>query len=44
MNGFELNILHHSQEWLAWAYNVIEAEELTGEVLNDAMYSRNDLL
>ncbi len=44
MNGFELNILHHSQEWLAWAYNVIEAEELTGEVLNDAMYNRNDLL
>ena len=33
MQGFELDILHHSQEWLAWAYNVLEADELTGETL-----------
>ena len=42
MNGFELNILHHSQEWLSWAYKVLEAEELTGEALNDAIYARTD--
>ncbi|MBE6724564.1 MAG: hypothetical protein E7576_05100 [Ruminococcaceae bacterium] len=42
MQGFELNILHHSQEWLAWAYNVLEADELTGEALNDAIYARTD--
>ncbi len=44
MGGFELNILHHSQEWLAWANNVLEAEELTGEILNDAIYNRTDVL
>ena len=44
MQGFELNILHHSQEWLAWAYNVLEADELTGEALNDAIYTRTDAL
>ena len=44
MQGFELNILHHSQEWLAWAYNVLEAEELTGEALNDAIFTRTDAL
>lgn len=44
MQGFELHILHHSQEWLAWAYNVLEAEELTGESLNDAIYKRTDTL
>lgn len=40
MNGYELKILHHSQEWLSWAYNVLEAEETTGEALNDAIYKR----
>ena len=44
MQGFELNILHHSQEWLAWAYNVLEAEELTGETLNDAIFARTEAL
>ena len=44
MGGFELNILHHSQEWLAWANNVLEAEEQTGEILNDAIYNRTDVL
>ena len=44
MQGFELDILHHSQEWLAWAYNVLEADELTGETLNDAIYTRTDAL
>ncbi len=40
MDGFELKIMHHSQEWLSWAYNVLEAEETTGEALNDAIYTR----
>ncbi len=44
MQGFELHILHHSQEWLAWAYNVLEAEDLTGEALNDAIFKRTDTL
>lgn len=44
MNGFELNILHHSQEWLSWANNVLEAEEQTGEILNDAIYNRRQVL
>jgi len=44
MKGFELNILHHSQEWLAWANNVLEAEEQTGEILNDSIYNRTDVL
>ncbi len=44
MGGFELNILHHSQEWLAWANNVLEAEEQTGEILNDSIYNRTDVL
>ena len=44
MKGFELNILHHSQEWLAWANNVLEAEEQTGEILNDAIYNRTDVI
>ncbi|MBQ3862294.1 MAG: hypothetical protein II779_17370 [Clostridia bacterium] len=44
MGGFEFNILHHSQEWLAWAYNVLEAEELTGEALNDAIFKRAETL
>ena len=44
MKGFELNILHHSQEWLAWANNVLEAEEQTGEILNDSIYNRTDVI
>lgn len=44
MNGFELNILHHSQEWLSWANNVLEAEEQTGEILNDAIFDRRQVL
>ena len=44
MQGFELSILHHSQEWLAWAYNVLEADEMTGETLNDAIYTRTDAI
>ena len=44
MKGFELNILHHSQEWLGWANNILEAEEQTGEMLNDAIYNRTDVL
>lgn len=40
MDGFAMNILHHDQSWLAWAMNVMEAEELTGETLNDAFFAR----
>lgn len=41
MEGFTLTFYHHDQTWLGWALNTMEAEEMNGERLNDAIYERN---
>lgn len=41
MDGFELSILHYSQESLPWAKTTLDAEAETGDKLNDAFYRRN---
>lgn len=40
MDGFTFRILHHSQDWLGWATNIMDAEGYTNEPINDAMYDR----
>ncbi len=40
MNGFEMHILH-DEGYITWAKTVLDAEETTGDLLNDAIYERN---
>lgn len=41
LNGFVLNIIHYNDNWLSWAQNILDAETLDGDLLNDAVYERN---
>lgn len=40
LDGFELRILNYDDTWFTWANNVMDAEELNGEILNDALFNR----
>ncbi|MBE6559535.1 MAG: extracellular solute-binding protein [Ruminococcaceae bacterium] len=42
MDGFTMNILHHNTEWLTWTVTQLDAEEMTSDLINDAIYTRND--
>ncbi len=41
MNGFTLTILHDDGTSVSWIIGTLEAEEQTGEFINDAIYDRN---
>ena len=41
MDGFELKILHCSQDWMNWVNVQLDAEAENGDLVNDAIYSRN---
>ncbi len=41
MNGFSLNILHHSNSWLTWARIALDTDEENGDLINDAIFKRN---
>jgi len=44
LEGFELKINHHSQQWLSWAKNILDVEEMDGDLFNDAIFERNRLI
>lgn len=41
MDGFTLAMHHFDETWLTWAETILDAEEETGDRLNDAVYQRN---
>lgn len=41
MDGFTLRIFHNNPSQMTWTNLTLDAEEQTGEVLNDAIYERN---
>ncbi len=41
MAGFTMSMLHFDESWLSWAETQMDAEEETGDRLNDAIYQRN---
>ena len=41
MDGFELKILHCSQDWMNWVNVQLDAEAENGDLVNDAIYRRN---
>lgn len=41
MDGFSLNIHHHDTTWLTWTKTQLDADEMTSELINDAIYERN---
>lgn len=44
MNGFTLSILHNSADTISWAKVTLDVTEHTGDILNDAIYLRNQEL
>ncbi|MBQ7321464.1 MAG: extracellular solute-binding protein [Clostridia bacterium] len=44
MDGFSLNIVHHDTSWLTWAETQLDAKEVNGELVNDAIYERNTII
>lgn len=40
LDGFELRILNYDKTWFTWANTDMDAEELNGEILNDALFNR----
>ena len=40
LGGFEICILNYDTSWFSWANTSMNAEELNGEVLNDALFNR----
>lgn len=40
LSGFEICILNYDTSWFSWANTSMNAEELNGEVLNDALFNR----
>jgi len=44
MQGFTFKMLHHEQSCLNWAEAMLQAEELNGEILNDAIFNREQYL
>ena len=41
MENFELRFYNYTNTWLTWAVNELDAEEETGDNVNDAIYRRN---
>ncbi len=41
MEGFEFKIKHFDGSWLSWAETIMDAETTTGDILEDAIYTRN---
>lgn len=41
LDGFVLSMIHYNNTWLSWAQNILDAETLDGDLLNDAVYERN---
>ncbi len=41
MQGFEFKIKHFDGSWLSWAETIMDAETTTGDILEDAIYTRN---
>ena len=44
MQGFAFTMLHHEQSTLSWAETILQTEELNGEILNDAVFNREQYL
>lgn len=42
LNGFAFRFLNYDETYLSWAVNPLDAEEQTGDVLNDAIWTRNN--
>ena len=42
LNGFAFRFLNYDDSYLTWAVNPLDAEEQTGDVLNDEIWSRNN--
>ncbi len=42
LNGFAFRFLNNDDSWLTWAVNPLDADELNGDVLNDAIWNRNN--
>jgi len=42
MNGFDLCFYNYDESWLSWVINILDTEETTGDVLNDAVWDRNN--
>ncbi len=41
MQGFEFKIKHFDGSWLSWAVTLLDTEETSGDILEDAVYDRN---
>ncbi len=41
MQGFEFKIKHFDGSWLSWAVTLLDADETSGDILEDAVYNRN---
>ncbi|MBO5126283.1 MAG: hypothetical protein J6D10_01790, partial [Clostridia bacterium] len=42
MNGFDLCFYNYDESWLSWVINILDTDETTGDVLNDAVWDRNN--
>ena len=44
LEGWEFRFFNYDDSWLSWAVNILDSEELNGDVLNDAVWNRNNQL
>lgn len=44
MDGMELRFYNYDESWFVWAENRLDVEELSGELINDTIYQRNQVL
>ncbi len=44
MEGFELRFYNYDDSWFVWAENRLDVEEMTGELINDTIFQRNQVL
>lgn len=44
LGGRELRFYNYDDSWLSWVVNILDPEELNGDVLNDAVWNRNNRL
>lgn len=42
MGGFNMRFFNYDDSWMTWTVNILDAEETTGDVLNDAVWDRNN--
>ncbi|MBQ4591660.1 MAG: hypothetical protein IJB20_06465 [Clostridia bacterium] len=42
MDGFDMCFYNYDDSWLSWVINILDTEETTGDVLNDAVWDRNN--